>query len=102
MIIAEAGVNHNGSLDIAKQLVDIASDSGVDYVKFQTFIADDLVTQLAEKADYQNKSVGDKSHYQMLKELELGKQAHIELIDYLSGNACSYKRIEAFFDTDFF
>jgi N,N'-diacetyllegionaminate synthase len=53
LIIAEAGVNHNGDINLAKQLIDVAAEAGADLVKFQTFLADDLVTQSAPKADYQ-------------------------------------------------
>ena len=56
-IIAEAGVNHNGSIDIAKKLIDVASDAGADAVKFQTFKAKDLVSNIAQKAEYQKKDV---------------------------------------------
>ena len=56
MIIAEAGVNHNGSIELAKQLIDAAKEAGADYVKFQTFKADNLVSKFAEKADYQKKT----------------------------------------------
>ena len=68
-IIAEAGCNHNGDLDLAKILVDIAVESGADAVKFQTFIADQLVTPYAAKADYQNKNTGNDKESQsaMLK-----------------------------------
>ena len=55
-IIAEAGVNHNGSIDIAKKLIDVASDAGADAVKFQTFKAKDLVSKIAQKAEYQKKT----------------------------------------------
>jgi N-acetylneuraminate synthase/N,N'-diacetyllegionaminate synthase len=56
-IIAEAGVNHNGDINIAKKLVDVAADAGADYVKFQTFKAEKLVSKLATKADYQKKEL---------------------------------------------
>jgi sialic acid synthase SpsE len=59
LIIAEAGVNHNGSLDLAKQLVDKAVDAGVDYIKFQTFKAEKLVTKSARQAEYQQQSISD-------------------------------------------
>lgn len=80
-IIAEAGVNHNGSLEIAKALIDAAADAGANAVKFQTFKADKLVTQKAEKADYQKQS-GDsgESQHAMLRNLELSDAAHLELI----------------------
>ena len=89
IIIAEAGVNHNGSIDTAKKMIDVAAEAGADYVKFQTFKAETLVTKTAEKAEYQ-KSVTDKSdtHYNMLKKLELDKSAHFELIKY-----CKQKNI---------
>ena len=89
IIIAEAGVNHNGSIDTAKKMIDVAAEAGADYVKFQTFKAETLVTKTAEKAEYQ-KSVTDKSdtHYNMLKKLELDKSAHFKLIKY-----CKQKNI---------
>ena len=84
LIIAEAGVNHNGSLDIAKQLIDAAVDAGVDIIKFQTFKADKLVSKDAKKAEYQKKNIGDgdDSQYQMLKKLELSDTDHQELVAY--------------------
>lgn len=84
LIIAEAGVNHNGSLDIAKQLVDAAADAGVDIIKFQTFKADKLVSKDAKKAEYQKQNTGDgdDSQYQMLKQLELSETDHQELVAY--------------------
>lgn len=83
-IIAEAGVNHNGSLDMAMRLVDAAAEAGVDYVKFQTFKAENLVTKDARKAEYQEHNTGDvtDSQFSMLKRLELGKAEHIKLMDY--------------------
>lgn len=84
IIIAEAGVNHNGSIDIAKQLVLKAKEAGVDYIKFQTFKASKLVTRSAKQADYQQHSIGcqEESQYQMLKRLELSPKEHMILIDY--------------------
>ena len=76
-VIAEAGVNHNGNLDIALQLVDVASESGADAIKFQTFDTSELVTTSAPKALYQTANLGiDLSQFDMLKNLELSKNSH--------------------------
>lgn len=82
LIIAEAGVNHNGSTDIAKKLIDNAVEAGVDAIKFQTFKAENLVTKNAPKATYQKNSTGDGSQLDMLKKLELSLEQHTELIEY--------------------
>ena len=97
LIIAEAGVNHNGSLDLAKKLVDKAADAGVDYVKFQTFKAEKLVAKSARKAEYQkaNMKSGDDSQLTMLKKLELSYDDHLELIKHCE------KRGVRFFSTAF-
>lgn len=82
-IIAEAGVNHNGSMKVAKELISVAVKAGADAVKFQTFRADTLVSKSAEKADYQKDNTGNsESQYAMLKRLELNEENHIELIEY--------------------
>lgn len=82
-IIAEAGVNHNGSLKLAKKLIDVAVEAGADAVKFQTFKAENLVTKTADKAGYQKQVTGsDESQFQMLKKLELSGKDHVELYDY--------------------
>jgi len=83
-IIAEAGVNHNGSIELAKQLIDVAVDSGVDAVKFQTFKTENLVSKNAQKAKYQQENIGDgdNSQFSMLKKLELDLDTHHELISY--------------------
>lgn len=88
IIIAEAGVNHNGDIAMAKRLIDAAVDAGVDYVKFQTFKADKLVSKSAKKAEYQtvNTNDGDDSQYTMLKNLELSHEDHLELMSYCSKN----------------
>lgn len=97
IIIAEAGVNHNGSIELAKQLVDKAVEAGVDYIKFQTFKASKLVTKAAKQAEYQQKNIGKggDSQYQMLKKLELSAEDHEVLIAY-----CKEKGIK-FFSTAF-
>ncbi len=84
LIIAEAGVNHNGSLETAKKLIDIAAEANVDFVKFQTFKADKLVSKEAKKATYQvlNVNDGDDSQYNMLKKLELTDSMQKELFLY--------------------
>ena len=82
-IIAEAGVNHNGSIKIAKDLINVAVESGADAVKFQTFKAEKLVSKTAEKADYQKKTTeASESQFDMLKKLELDIEAHQELLVY--------------------
>ena len=95
LIIAEAGVNHNGSIDIAYKLIDAASDAGADMVKFQTFKAENLLTQKASKAEYQRKQNDNTSQFEMIKSLELSKADHEKLVAY-----CNQKEIE-FFSTAF-
>ena len=96
LIIAEAGVNHNGDLVLAKQLIDVAADAGADLVKFQTFNADRLATREAKKADYQSVTTGSaETQHQMLSRLELSAQMHHELIAY-----CATRNI-GFFSTGF-
>jgi N,N'-diacetyllegionaminate synthase len=91
LIIAEAGVNHNGDINIAKKLIDIASDAGVDFIKFQTFKSENLVSKAAKKATYQQKNLKTKenSQYEMLKKLELSYDDHHNLIEY-----CKLKKIK--------
>tara|TARA_B100000963_G_scaffold357680_1_gene380462 strand:+ start:801 stop:1829 length:1029 start_codon:yes stop_codon:yes gene_type:complete len=83
LIIAEAGVNHNGDLQKAIQLIEVAANAGVDIVKFQTFKADKIVSKVAEKAKYQIENIesGDNCQYNMLKSLELSEQDHTILIE---------------------
>lgn len=97
LIIAEAGVNHNGSLENAFKLIDAAVEADVDYVKFQTFKSENLVSKAAKKADYQIQNTGNStdSQYEMLKKLELSHENHELLIDY-----CKRKNIQ-FFSTAF-
>lgn len=84
LVIAEAGVNHNGSLDMAKKLALAAKKSGADFIKFQTFKAENLVNRNTEQAEYQKKNTGktDESQFEMLKRLELSYQNFIELKQY--------------------
>lgn len=89
MIIAEAGVNHNGNIELAKQLIDVAVEAKVDAVKFQTFKAENIVTCEAEKATYQKQTTdSNETQYKMLKKLELNYEEHKELIAY-----CNEKNI---------
>ena len=82
-IIAEAGVNHNGSIKLAYKLIDVASASGADAVKFQTFKADNLLSKNAQKADYQKETTDvSESQFDMIKKFELDEKAHKELIAY--------------------
>ena len=88
-IIAEAGVNHNGSIDLAKKLIDVASDAGADAVKFQTFKAENLVSKSASKAAYQQEATDkEESQYEMIKKLEFDVDTHKELMSY-----CAKKKI---------
>jgi len=84
IIIAEAGVNHNGDMNIAKKLIDAAANAGVDFVKFQTFKTEKLVSKKAQKASYQSENLKgeDNSQFNMLKKLELSPENHFELIEY--------------------
>jgi N-acetylneuraminate synthase len=97
IIIAEAGVNHNGDINTAKKLIDVAANTGVDFVKFQTFKADKLASKTAKKASYQLQNIndGDDSQYSMLKKLELSEDDHLELINY-----CNRKGVQ-FLSTGF-
>lgn len=96
LIIAEAGVNHNGDIKLAKKLIDVAAKAGADLVKFQTFSADRLVTVGAKTADYQARNMrSQESQFEMLHRLELSIEAHHELITH-----CALREI-AFFSTGF-
>lgn len=96
IIIAEAGVNHNGNLDLALQLIDSAAEAGADFVKFQTFKAENLVSPLAQKAIYQANNTSESGNqYEMLKKLEIDDDWYPKLIE-----RCSQKGIE-FLSTGF-
>ncbi len=96
LIIAEAGVNHNGDIALAKRLIDAADAAGADLVKFQTFSADRLVTRTAAKADYQTQTMdGAETQHAMLRRLELSSGMHDELIAH-----CAARRI-GFLSTGF-
>lgn len=83
LIIAEAGVNHNGDIEIAKKLVDAAKDAGADIVKFQTFDVDAITSKYAEMAKYQKRNTGQaKSQKEMLSELTLSHDEFVELSGY--------------------
>ena len=91
LIIAEAGVNHNGDISLAKKLVDIAAESGADLVKFQTFNADRLATHFAHKAEYQKSETGKaESQHAMLQKLELTEEMHVQLIAYCQSRAVGF------------
>src|SRR3989338_8128225 len=96
LVIAEAGVNHNGDIVLAKKLIDAAAEAGADLVKFQTFNANRLATRTAIKADYQSRATGSKeSQHEMLCRLELSAEMHEELIAH-----CAARKI-GFFSTGF-
>ena len=98
IIIAEAGVNHNGDFENAKKLILAAANAGADYVKFQTFKADKLVSIDAQKAEYQkvNLKGGEDTQYEMLKKLEMSEDWHYELIKYAED--CGIKFLSTGFD----
>ncbi|AMV71854.1 N-acetylneuraminate synthase [Desulfuromonas carbonis] len=98
-IIAEAGVNHNGSLEMAKKLVEVAADAGADAVKFQTFKANKLVSSLAPKAEYQTRTTGsDESQFEMIRKLELDDHAHEALIAHCK--ICNIEFLSTPFDLE--
>tara|TARA_Y100001935_G_C17296168_1_gene506207 strand:+ start:1078 stop:2088 length:1011 start_codon:yes stop_codon:yes gene_type:complete len=91
IIIAEAGVNHNGSIETAKKLIDAAAHAGADFVKFQTFISEEVISKNAKKANYQirNTKNTNESQLEMVKKLELSRDEHFELKEY-----CNTKKIK--------
>jgi len=91
LIIAEAGVNHNGDLDLARRLIDVAAEAGADLVKFQTFSAERLATKYANKAEYQNQTTNkSESQFEMLQRLELTYEMHEELIKHCSNSGIGF------------
>jgi N-acetylneuraminate synthase/N,N'-diacetyllegionaminate synthase len=100
IIIAEAGVNHNGDINIARKLIDKAVEAGADYVKFQTFKAEKLVSKSAKKAEYQfENDIGQKdTQFEMLKNLELSEQAHFDLKKYATSKKIKF--LSAGFDEE--
>lgn len=99
LIIAEAGVNHNGSIEMAKRLIEKAADASVDYVKFQTFKSEKLVSRHATKAEYQKANTdGEDSQLKMLQQLELSHSDHLQLIEHC--NHCGVKFLSTAFDLD--
>lgn len=96
LIIAEAGVNHNGDMALARQLIEVAAEAGADFVKFQTFDADRLATPHAERSDYQARNTDSgESQHTMLRQLELSREMHVALMAH-----CGLCGIE-FFSTGF-
>lgn len=100
LIIAEAGVNHNGDLALAKELIGVAAETGADLVKFQTFKAEKLVSKEASQASYQKKNIGseDDSQFNMLKKLELSHEDHLDLMKYAQENGIGF--FSTAFDTE--
>jgi N-acetylneuraminate synthase len=98
LIIAEAGVNHNGKRELAFELVDAAATAGADIVKFQTFQAKNLVTRTVAKAEYQKQNGNDEVQYDMLKQLELSRELHFELMDHCA--KCGIDFLSTAFDIE--
>jgi N-acetylneuraminate synthase/N,N'-diacetyllegionaminate synthase len=94
-VIAEIGVNHNGDVDLARRLIDVAADCGADAAKFQTFRAEDLIVEGTEAVEYQKKDNADLKQYDLLKKLELSQEAHRALVEH-----CKTRGIE-FMSTGF-
>lgn len=91
LIIAEAGVNHNGDIKLAKQLVAAAAEAGADLVKFQSFVASNIISEHAPKADYQKKNTdSSESQKEMIKKLELTRKQHQELITECQANGIGF------------
>jgi len=89
-VIAEIGVNHNGDMDIARQLIDVAADAGADAAKFQTFRADDLIVEGTQAVAYQKKNDADLDQYKLLKSLELSFENHEELVAHCEARGIEF------------
>jgi N,N'-diacetyllegionaminate synthase len=89
-VIAEIGVNHNGDLDIARRLIDVAADAGADAAKFQTFRADDLIVEGTQAVAYQKKNDADLDQYKLLKSLELSFEDHEELVAHCEARGIEF------------
>lgn len=99
LIIAEAGVNHNGSLSIAKRLIEAAAEAGADFIKFQSFVSENIVSKNSMLADYQKRNLKEvNSQFDMLKKLELNIEDHYELMEY--SNRCKIAFLSTAFDLD--
>ena len=99
LIIAEAGVNHNGDITVAKKMIEVAASAGADIVKFQTFKSENLVTKSAPKANYQKATTGaDSSQLSMLKKLEISPTMHVQLMEYCS--QCKIQFLSTPFDIE--
>ena len=91
LIIAEAGVNHNGDLKLAKELIRVAAEAGADIVKFQTFQANAIASKVAGRADYQKENMKeDGSQIDMLKKLQLSEEDHLQLIEHCKKNKIEF------------
>lgn len=89
-VIAEIGVNHNGDVDLARRLIDIAAEAGADAAKFQTFRADDLIVEGTEAVEYQKKDNADLKQYDLLKKLELSHEAHRALVEHCNARGIEF------------
>lgn len=99
LIIAEAGVNHNGDIELAKEMVDIADEAGADIIKFQTYNSEKLVTKMTPKAQYQIKNTNDcNTQYEMIKQLELSKNEFCQLFKYCENKKINF--LSSPFDND--
>jgi N,N'-diacetyllegionaminate synthase len=99
LIIAEAGVNHNGDMELARGLIEAAAAAGADIVKFQSFRTEAMVSKTASKADYQkNKSDSDHTQYQMLRQLELNRDQHLQLMAHC--RHCGIQFLSTAFDLE--